>query len=309
MSATGNGVAATAQATPHICLDHVGFIVRDLDATCDFLAQLGFTQTARANHTRTNEHGQRVSAGSSQRSIMLGNGYVELMQITDPTAGHQLASAPSERLGLHIVAFGTRDATLCHSVCVANGVEAGPVLHWARPVNEIGVQGLAQFAYFGAAWKASDPAYLCWVEHCTPQLMRSAQLLAHANGALALVELHFAGPRQQASDWAARLQAAGARLLHARAEGIALSLPNAVLRVDFDEQRSCVCPSALVFEFVDVAWLRTRCTQLGLALREIDYPEAPQKAHDAIEAAFDLDLAAQLGLHLICRRAAAPKEP
>ncbi len=292
----GNGIAAAAQASPDICLDHVGFIVQDLDTTCNFLAQLGFTQTARANHTRTNEQGQLVSAGSSQRSIMLRNGYVELMQITDPTAGHQLASAPGVRFGLHIFAFGTRNATLCHSLCVPNGIRAGPVLNWARPVNEVGVQGLAQFAYFGDAWKASDPAYLCWVEHRTPQLMRSEQLLAHLNGALALVEVHFSGPRQQAGPWVARLLAGGARAKQVRADGIVLSLPNAVLRVDFDAQAPCVRPSALVFEFSDPAWLHQRCGQLGFGLRELG------------GGAFDVDLVSQLGLHLICRPA-APKEP
>ena len=285
------GATVAAEATADITLDHVGFIVRDLDATCYFLAQLGFTQTARANHTRTNEQGQLVSAGSSQRSIMLRNGYVELMQITDPAAGHQLASAPSERFGLHILAFGTSDATRCHGFRVRNGIRVGPVLNWARAVNEAGVNGLAQFAYFGEAWVASDPAYLCWVEHRTPQLMRSEQLVNHDNGALALVEVHFLGARQQAGPWVARLLAAGARPRQVRADGVVLSLPNAVLRVDFDAQAGPMRPSGLVFEFSDPAWLRARCVQLGLALREL------------ADGAFDVDLEAQLGLHWICRPA------
>ena len=295
MSAAENGVAAAARTTPDTWLDHVGFIVRDLDATCDFLAQLGFTQTARANHTRSDEHGHLVSAGSSQRSIMLRNGYVELMQITDPTAGHQLASAPSVRFGLHIFAFGTRNATLCHSLCVPNAIRAGPVLNWARPVNEVGVQGLAQFAYFGDAWTASDPAYLCWVEHRTPQLMRSEQLVTHDNSALAVVEVHFSGPRQQAGPWAARLLAGGARARQVRADGIVLSLPNAVLRVDFDAHAQSVRPSALVFELSDGDWMRTRCSELGLSMREMTH------------GVFDLDLSAQLGLHCIFRP--APTRP
>ena len=285
------GLTVVAEATADITLDHVGFIVRDLDATCDLMAQLGFTQTARANHTRTNEQGQLVSAGSSQRSIMLRNGYVELMQITDPTAGHQLASAPSARFGLHILAFGTNDAAQCHSLCVRNGIEAGPVLNWARPVNEVGVQGLAQFAYFGAAWTSSDPAYLCWVQHRTPQLMRSEQLVNHDNGALALVEVHFLGARQQAGPWVARLLAAGARAIQVRPDGVVLSLPNALLRVDFDAQGGRMRPSGLVFEFSDPAWLRARCVQLGIALREL------------ADGAFDVDLVAQLGLRWICRLA------
>ena len=68
-------------------LDHVGFIVVDLEAASRMLGQLGFRLTARADHTRTDASGRSVPAGSSQRSAMFRRGYVELMQITDPDAG------------------------------------------------------------------------------------------------------------------------------------------------------------------------------------------------------------------------------
>ena len=78
-----------AQTSSPIFLDHVGFIVEDLPASRALFAGLGFTLTERADHTRTNAQGEKVSAGSSQHSIMLGTGYIELMQITDRQAGHQ----------------------------------------------------------------------------------------------------------------------------------------------------------------------------------------------------------------------------
>lgn len=278
-------------AGPSVCLDHVGFIVRDLDATCDFLARLGFTLTLRADHTRTDEAGDLVSAGSSQRSIMLSNGYLELMQITDPQAGHQLAAAPSVRHGLHIVAFGTDDAAECRDTCVGTGLKAGPVMHWSRPVNEAGLQGTARFSYFGAEWSALDPSYLCWVEHLTPGLMRSPQLLRHENGAAALTGIHYRGPRLQAEAWIARLRAAGANLASERGESALLSLPNALVRVDFDENLPAVFPRALVLEFSDLAWLRARCRERGVHFGE------------RARGTLDLDLAQELGLHWICRPA------
>lgn len=277
-----------------IHLDHVGFIVRDLDATCDFMARLGFAQTARADHTRTNESGELVSAGSAQRSIMLRSGYIEMMQITDPAAGHQLAAAPALRFGLHVLAFGTPDAEACHRVCEGRGVPAGPVLRWARPVNETGLLGLARFAYFGAAWEPWDPSYLCWVEHRTPELLRSPQLLRHDNGALGLAGIHYRGPHAAGEAWIARLSAAGVAVIAARADGVDLGLPNASIRVEFDERRTAVLPTALVLEFADCTWLRARCLELGLALRDME------------RGAFELDLVQQLGLHWICRPAAAP---
>lgn len=270
-----------------VCLDHAGFIVRDLDATCNLMAQLGFTQTVRAEHTRTNEQGLLVSAGSAQRSIMLGNGYIEVMQITDPLAGHQLALAPTARFGLHVVAFGTPDAVACQQQCVHNGVAAGPVLYWARQVNEEGLRGLAQFAYFGSAWKPHDPSYLCWVEQRTPELLRSPALLRHDNRALGLAELHYRGPRRQALPWIERLLAAGMRLACERGSGVELSLPNACMQIDFDEGDNALLPSALVFDLSDCAWLRARCAELGLQVR------------DQADGGFDLDLVQQLGMHCI----------
>ena len=270
-------------------LDHVGFIVPDLEAARELLAQLGFTLTARANHTRTDAHGALVSAGSSQHSIMLGNGYVEIMQITDPAAGHQLALAPTARYGVHVVAFGTADASDCHAGCVRNGVPAGPVLHWARQINEGVIRGTALFAYFGSTWQPTDPSYLCWVEHRTPGLLRSPQLLRHDNHALGLVALCYRGPQAQARQWSRQLLAAGMRLVREREDGIDLSLPNATLQIDFDEQQTSVLPSALVFELSDGTWLRERCAALGLGVRV------------SADGAFDVDLVAQLGVHCIFR--------
>ncbi len=270
-----------------IQLDHVGFIVPDLQATRDLLAQLGFTLTARANHTRTDAHGALVSAGSSQHSIMLGNGYVEIMQITDPAAGHQLALAPTARFGLHVVAFGTTDASECHVGCVRNGVQAGPVLHWARQIKEDGIQGTALFAYFGSAWQPADPSYVCWVEHRTPGLLRSPQLLRHDNQALGLVALRYRGPQAQARQWSRQLRAAGMRLVHEREGGIDLSLPNATLQIDFDKQQTSVLPSAVEFELSDGGWLRERCAVLGL------------QVHAQADGALDVDLVQQLGVHCI----------
>ena len=286
-------MSTTCAAPVDVTLDHVGFIVQDLDASSGLVAQLGFTLTARADHSRTDANGVSVSTGSSQRSIMLENGYIELMQITDPGAGHQLAAAPTVRFGLHVVAFGTSDAQACHTQCLSNGVSAGPVLHWARPVDEPGARGLARFAYFGAAWNALDPSYLCWVEHCSPELMRPPQLLRHSNGALGLVELHYRGPRHLALAWSARLLAAGARLACETPEALVLSLPNAAVRIDIDAGATTLAASALRMDFSDCGGLRQRCAELGLAHRELQ------------GGALDIDLTAQLGMHWICGPAAA----
>lgn len=278
---------SVAQSTGSVHLDHVGFIVPDLAASAALAERLGFVLTARADHSRTDAQGQVVPAGSSQHSIMLHDGYVELMQITDPSAGHQLASAPRHRHGLHVVALGTGDAVACHAQRVAAGVQAGPVLYWSRPVQESDLQGTARFAYFGSAWTAQDPSYLCWVEHRTPQLLRNRRLLDHANGARSLPGIRYAGPPARIQAWADRLLAAGAQWVPRSADGLGLALPNARIDVLADDSLDDVLPVALLWGGADLNGLRERCVHAGLHCRTLQ------------DGALEIDLAHAFGLNWI----------
>ena len=126
---------ATSTSSDRVGLDHVGFIVDDLEEARALFAALGFTLTPRADHTRRNAAGEVIPAGSSQHSAMFDDGYIELMQITDPDAGHQLTPAMRERFGLHVVAFGTSDAPVCHAARQRAGLSVGAVMDWSRPVK------------------------------------------------------------------------------------------------------------------------------------------------------------------------------
>lgn len=190
-----------------LTLDHVGFIVPDLDTCAALVSDLGFVLTPRAGHTRTLPSGETVSAGSAQRSLMLARGYIEFMEIFDPAAGHMLADAGSDRYGLHILALGTPDAPASQADCQHSGAAVGPVMDWSRPLEGAGAGAVARFRFFGATdWTPSTPSYLCWVQHLTPDLLRPAALVQHANGALALEAIRYRGD----PGWDLALRAAGA---------------------------------------------------------------------------------------------------
>lgn len=244
-------------------LDHVGLIVRDLEQCRSTMAALGFTLTSRAEHTMTNAQGQVVPAGSAQHSIMLGEGYVELMQIFDPSAGHQLAPAVAVRHGMHILAFGTDDATQTHADFQALGQPVGPLRRWARPVHDGVHSGLARFAFFDAPWTAHDPSYLCWVQHLTPELIRLPGSTVHANKALALTTIHYAGPPASATAWAARLAAAGySPVRHGTA--LELNLGNAALRIAQADGAPSMVPVRLDLRVSSLADLPLFCRRAGL---------------------------------------------
>lgn len=192
-----------------LALDHVGLIVPDLEAARALWSDLGFTLTTRADHTRTGPDGRKVPAGSAQHSVMLQQGYIELMQITDVNAGHPLTPAMQQRFGLHILALATDDPPATHAALAARGCALSPVMDWSRAIEEGPVRGLARFQFFDTPWQASDASYVCWVRHMTPELVRPAATLRHANGAQALGGLTYEGSAQACAAWRARLAAMG----------------------------------------------------------------------------------------------------
>lgn len=267
-----------------IDLDHVGFIVADLDGTCRLLEALGFALTARADHTRSLPDGRVAHMGSAQRSLMLDQGYIEIQQITDPSAGHPLALAPSVRHGLHVLALGTGDAAHCHAQRIGAGMQVGALGHWSRPVQESERQGLARFAFFGAAWTPQDASFLCWVQHLTPELLRSPQLLRHANGARALTGITYRGAPQEAQAWTRTLLAAGCTLLRQDAASALLDLLGAQIRVESDPACDALQPSEITLAFDALDDIAARCAAMGLA------------ADRRPDGTLRIDLRAQLGM-------------
>lgn len=245
-------------------LDHVGLIVRDLREAHDVMAALGFDLTARAEHTMTTADGRVVPAGSAQHAIMLAHGYIELMQITDPTAGHQLAAAPQTRFGLHILALGCADAPASHARFTAQGLPVGPIRRWARQVQEPDRQGLARFVYFDTPWTPQDPSYLCWVQHLTPELMRASRAPVHPNGAVAVRGIRYAGPPAQAAAWQDRLQRLEIGSPAAPGSG-GLDLGATRLTMAGDASRTGLAPDLLEIGTSAVGLVAERARRLGLA--------------------------------------------
>ena len=235
---------------PRIDLDHVGFIIPDLNAAQRLFAALGFTLTARADHTRRTPDGRTVSAGSAQHSVMFDTGYIELMQITDPAVGHQLTPAIHARFGLHVLALGASDATAWHARCAVEGLATGPLMDWSREVRTDERSGLARFRYFDSPWQPGDPSYICWVQHLTPELVRSSSLVRHANTATRLTGIAYSGAAAGLAEWSRRLQGSGAQ---AGAQAGVLELQGQRVRLDTDERRPAVLPSALLLEVHDLA--------------------------------------------------------
>jgi catechol 2,3-dioxygenase-like lactoylglutathione lyase family enzyme len=173
------GAAVTGGRAPLAGFDHVGVLVRDLDAAAARLEALGFRLTAPAAHAA--EGGR---PGSVQRSLMLRSGYLEIQAIADIDGPHPLAPAARRFFGAHILAFGVDEPEAARRTVLARGLPVGDVLRWSRPVAESGAE--ARFSFFAAAYDPADGAFLCWVRQETPDVVRPPALLDHPNGVLAL---------------------------------------------------------------------------------------------------------------------------
>ncbi len=264
------------------------------------MRQLGFTLTARAQHTRTLADGQVVCAGSAQRSLMLRTGYIEFMEIFNPEAGHMLAAAPRARHGLHVLALGSDDVPAAHARCSAAGLALSPVMDWQRAVDELGAQGLARFRFFGVAdWQPEQPSYVCWVQQLTPALLRPPGSTQHANGARGLAGLRYRGAPAAAAQWAQRLQQAGCAALASAEPQAAQAFALGSQRLWVDSANApagsspdSALPQALQLSFAALAPIAQATRQAGLAVH-------------ADGAGLRVDMRAQLGLDLCCDVAGA----
>ncbi|MEY3513991.1 MAG: hypothetical protein RL420_1014 [Pseudomonadota bacterium] len=255
----------------NLSLDHVGLIVPDLNDAYHLWKALGFQLTSRADHTRIDAEGHRIPAGSSQHSVMLEQGYIELMQITDLVAGHPLSPAMKQRYGLHILAIATLDSHATHKALSQLGCPVSAVMDWCRPVKEGNFEGLAKFSFFDTPWHSSDAAYVCWVQHLTPECIRRPGATNHDNGAVGLTAVFFEGVGADCIEWTQRLISMGLvpavnNAMRSEIHGVEFTIGSSRLLIRKNSNSERLLPSAIQIEVkdVDVFHKRAQACQLDI---------------------------------------------
>jgi hypothetical protein len=114
-----------------LCLDHLGHFVPDLDAAAAIWEKLGFAVTPLSVHQVGGK-----PAGTSNRCVMLDEGYLELLA---PTADTPNARRVRERMkrfvGVHLACFGTPTAEAEHQRLAAHGFEPDAVVRLERKIE------------------------------------------------------------------------------------------------------------------------------------------------------------------------------
>jgi catechol 2,3-dioxygenase-like lactoylglutathione lyase family enzyme len=145
-----------------LCLDHVAHFVPDLDAAAAVWEKLGLKVTPASVHQVAGK-----PAGTSNRCVMLGEGYIELLAPTLETPHAARVRSLMKRYdGVHLVCFGTPDAAAEHARLAAHGFEPEPVVKLARTL-ETGAAVRFNVVYVPPGKMAEGRVQYC--EHLTPQ--------------------------------------------------------------------------------------------------------------------------------------------
>src|SRR5688572_32082860 len=131
-------VASERQRPPpgEMVLDHLAHFVPDLGAAAAVWEKLGFVVTPVSHHRVAGK-----PAGTSNRCVMLEEGYLELLA---PSQEHAADTPHAQRVrglmkrydGVHLACFGTPDAPAEQARLGAQGFEPEPLVDLERKLDD-----------------------------------------------------------------------------------------------------------------------------------------------------------------------------
>ena len=143
-------------------LDHLAHFVPDLGAAAAVWEKLGFAVTPISVHNVSGK-----PAGTSNRCVMLEDGYLELLAPTADTPNAQRVRDRMKRfVGVHLACFGTPDAAAEHARLGAHGFEPEPVVSLERKI-ETGESVRFSVVYVSPEKMPEGRVQYC--EHLTPR--------------------------------------------------------------------------------------------------------------------------------------------
>jgi len=188
---------AQKPAPGELFLDHVAHFVPELGAAARLAESLGFVVTPESAH-----RAQGAPAGTSNRCIMLEEGYIEILAPTlDTPNASRVRSRMARYDGVHLACFGTPDAQAEHRRLAEHGFEPEPLVALQRTL-ETGERVRFSVVYVPPA--KMPEGRVQYVQQLTPEVIWTAASLAHANGVTGLKAVYVVAddPVQVAARWA-----------------------------------------------------------------------------------------------------------
>ncbi len=165
-------------------IDHLGWLVKDLDAVAASFVRLGFTLSPRQTHS--------PNMGSANHTFVLGDTYVELIAFTRATPFNEpWQRRVAEREGLYIASARTDNAAAALGELRAAGFGTPELVTHSRPATL--PDGRVVEVAFDVIYMdegAVAPLHMSVCGHRNPEHIFIAELSRHANTAVALKEVH-----------------------------------------------------------------------------------------------------------------------
>jgi len=142
-------------------LDHLAHFVPDLGSAAAVWEKLGFAVTPVSHHEVAGK-----PAGTSNRCVMLEDGYLELLAPTMDTPNAQRVRDRMKLFtGVHLACFGTPDAAAEQRRLAGHGFEPQPVVRLERKVDD----GHARFNVVYVPPGRMPEGRVQFCEHLTPE--------------------------------------------------------------------------------------------------------------------------------------------
>jgi hypothetical protein len=184
-------------APGELYLDHVAHFVPELGAAARVAESVGFVVTPESAH-----RAQGAPAGTSNRCVMLEEGYIEILAPTHDTPNARRVRDHMARYrGVHLACFGTPDAEGEHRRLAGHGFEPEPVVSLERTLDD---GGTVRFKVVYVAPAKMPEGRIQYVQQLTPEHIWKPQHLKHRNGVMGLAAVYVAAarPAETAARWA-----------------------------------------------------------------------------------------------------------
>ena len=191
-------VAENQKPAPgELYLDHIAHFVPDLGAAARVAELLGFKVTPESAH-----RAQGAPAGTSNRTVMLEEGYIEILAPTlDTPSARRVRGDMARYGGVHLACFGTPQAEAEHRRLGEHGFEPEPLVSLERSLD--GGEKV-RFKVVRVPPAKMPEGRVQYVEQLTPEAIWTQPNLAHANGVIGLSAIYVVAdnPAETAARWA-----------------------------------------------------------------------------------------------------------
>ncbi|MBI4502303.1 MAG: VOC family protein [Gemmatimonadetes bacterium] len=169
-----------------IYLDHVGWLVSDMERASATFERLGFVLTPFVVSRNADSSGVLQPSGTGNRCAMLHRGYLELIAAiegVETSLARQHRAAVARHVGLHVIALTVADAVAAHGRLASEGFEPGEPVRLRRPIlAPDGADRLAEFTVIRVPPEKMPEGRIQILTQETPDLVWQPRLIARENG-------------------------------------------------------------------------------------------------------------------------------